>query len=117
MSIANLGRKNENSFILENLQAENGTATKDVEQREALKDFLELRRLQEEADKSKPVAKKEEEADKLKPLAKTEEGKEVEEVEGLEAAGGARPRRRKSEGAIAVEPAVDKFKEFEEKQK
>jgi hypothetical protein len=100
----NLGRKNENSFILENLQAENGTATKDVEQREALKDFLELRRLQEEADK-------------LKPVAKPEEEKEVEEVGGLEAAGGARPRRKKSEGAIAVEPAVNKFKEFEEKTK
>jgi hypothetical protein len=48
----NLGNKNENSFIVENLQAENGTATKDVEQREALKDFLELRRLQEEENRA-----------------------------------------------------------------
>ena len=81
-----LGSKNENTFILENLQAETGTATKDVEQREALKDFLELRRLQEEEDKLvKSTAR-----------AAEEEGEEeAEPAEEGKAAGAAGTRSRK----------------------
>ena len=93
-----LGSKNENTFILENLQAETGTATKDVEQREAFKDFLELRRLQEEADilvKSTARAAEEEQ----------EEEEEAEPAEERKAAGGAetrRPERRNREGILQL---------------
>ena len=127
-----LGNKNENSYIIENLQAENGTATNDVEQREALKDFLELRRLQE-------IADKEHEYDKFsrKPMVDAIAGKranrraskvggipgEEEEVPPPNVTIRGRNNRKdkkrgiKPERAFSPEvpPKDDKFKEFEEK--
>jgi hypothetical protein len=96
-----LGNKNENSFIVENLQAENGTATNDVEQREALKDFLELRRLQEEAD--------EEYDGEIGRASSKKERRSVGRPKKSTAGGG---------GTIDIEPIAprrDVFKEFEDK--
>ena len=123
-----LGNKNENSFIIENLQAENGTATNDVEQREALKDFLESRKLQEEEDNhyEKEIepwvefGKKKMIKRAFKQL-RTEAGLPEFVTERSRRGRGGRGR-----GAVVVEPVqppdadippapVDKFKEFENK--
>ena len=100
----NLGNKNENSFIIENLQAESGVYTGAVEQREAYKDFLEARRLQEEVDKEYETEFK---ASVMTSPTKAKSSKSsTKGAKGSKAGGG---------GTIAVEPVRDVFKEFRDK--
>jgi len=116
-----LGNKNENSFIIENLQAEKGVYTDNVEQREALKDFLELRRLQEleEEDYDAQLDEVDEYAKKkaMQRVLKTLDENADKNAVGLSSLG-------KAGGRIKVEPIdkpyipplpTDKTKEFREK--
>jgi len=122
-----LGNKNENSYIIENLQAENGTATNDVEQRLALKDFLELRKLQEEEDEyyERELEPLGDFADKKMMKRAFDKFKDKAGIPATVTTRSRRGRGGRRRGGIVVEnaieppdippPPVDKFKEFEHK--